>query len=707
VIKTPLSRVLIVFLLAISFQNLFAQCMYYPVTVEQRVSKAQYIVLAKITEKHTYIDQATGHVNTLNKLSVNAWLKNYSDTKEIYIITLGGIYENIATQVNPSLQLDQQHEYLLMLEADNSLCDDKNFRAKNPQALQVLTYADVQGCLPNNNNSYFDLSDKSVKTEQQVFQKIQNLTGQQARYTSGDFFQPRTPVQLNDMQIDVVGGFSPTTTHGGTIVPGDFITINGSGFGASAGTVFFTNADDGGATFTSSGVASDIVSWADGSITVKVAAKAGTGPININGAMTSGSNLTIDYSHSAINSNFSGFGATTRQRYYFRNMNTKGGYTYQYNTTSGFSANAPAMAAFQRALISWRCATGINWRIGANTANTLNGLDNINVVMFDGTLPAGTLGRATSTFQGSATGGCNVANTVWCAADLDIQFYPDPPVSGFPWEYGPAAPSFSEYDFESVALHELGHHHGLNHVISAGAVMHWALANGSFNRTLSANDIAGGNARIAYSTPATCFNPSAALCGSGPMTTIGAGICATLPVNLTAFTGERINFSSNKLKWTTAQEENSKAFYIQRSANGTSFSDIDFVNAAGSSTQSLNYFYDDKKAGPYAWYYRLRMIDIDGVEKLSSVVFIDGEQSNQWKVWAGEKGDKIYLFNNISIGSNAVLKIFATNGQQVMIKTISAGANEINAGNLSRGIYHYQLAYEGKIITGKLLLGSD
>lgn len=697
-------RLVIAAFLLISFQNSFAQCMYYSVSVEQRVSRAQYIVLGKVTDKHTYIDKTTGNVNTLNKLQVTAWLKNYSNQSEVYVITLGGIYGNIATQVNPSLQLDQQHEYLLMLEANNQLNDDKDFRSKNPQALQLLTYADAQGCLTNNNNSYFDLSDRTTKNEQEIFQTINRLTGQEAKKINGDVFQPRTPLAISGNQIEAITGFSPGTTNGGTIVPGDFITITGSGFGASAGTVFFTNANDGGATFTSSGVASDIVSWADGSITVKVAQNAGTGPVNVNGSFTSGSSLIVSYGHTAINTDFFNFPASTRQRYYFRNMNSLGGYTYQYNTTSGFSANAPARAAFERALVTWRCNTGMNWRIGTNTATGF-GDDGVNVVLFDPTLPVGVLARATSRFAGSAIPGvCELQNTVWCADELDIQFQ-DPPAAGFTWEYGPATPSFTEYDFETVALHELGHHHGLQHVINSGAVMHYALANGSFNRTLSANDIAGANARMAYSTAATCFNPAA--CGSGPMVAIASGSCSTLPISISSFTGEKAGYSFNKLKWITAQEQNSKGFYIQRSANGISFTDIDFVAGAGNSFQSISYTYDDKKAGPYAWHYRLRMVDIDGQEKFSSIIFIEGEQSIQWKVWADEKGDKIRLYSNAAINANAQLKVFAVNGQQVISKTVSPGATEIPVVNLSRGLYHFQLVYDGKMISGKLLLGSN
>jgi hypothetical protein len=687
------------FVLFASVNTALAQCSYYPVSMEQRVSQAKYIVLGKVVEKQTYVDNTTGNVNTRNKLQVNAWLKNHSDVESVFVITLGGVYGNIATQVDPSLQLDQQHEYILMLEEDNQQIDDKNLRSQHPQSLQLLTYADAQGCLVNNNNLYKDYFDKTPKNEQTVFDEISALTRQAAKKPSGELFQPRSSLIISSNRVMAITGFAPGTTRAGTIVPGDFITITGSGFGAGAGTVLFSNADDGGATYMSSGIVSDITAWSDASITVKVPPGAGTGPINVNGTMTSGSVLTIDYSHLAVNSSFSGFGSSTRQRYYHRNMNGAGGYTFVYNTTSGFSANAPAVAAFERALTSWRINTFINWQ-ASGTAATGFGDDNVNIVMFDGTLPAGTLGRATSRFIGSNFGGCTTTNTVWCIEEMDVQFYPDPPSAGFPWEYGPAAPSFTEYDFESVAVHELGHAHGLGHVISPAAIMHYAIANGSAKRVLSATDIAAGTARISYSTSATCSNPAA--CGSGPMSAF-----VILPLHLISFSGERKGPSINKLTWITAQEQNTRGFYIQRSGDGVTFNEIDFVTAAGSSNQPLNYTFSDNTAGPHPWYYKLRMADTDGQHTFSSTIFIEGDQSTQWKVWTNEKGDKIYLYSNVAGRDDAVLKVFSANGQQVVAKKLKAGnSDEIPVTFLSRGLYHYQLLYNGKIVSGKLFLGS-
>lgn len=688
-------------LLILSVQRMAAQCGYYPVSLEQRVSQSAYIVLGKITEQHTYIDQQTGNVNTLNKLEVSAWLKNYSAVENVYVITLGGVYGSIATRVDPALQLGMKQEYILMLEENNTSADDKIFRSQHPDALQLLTYADMQGCFTNFNNSYTSITDRVPENENSILQKIAALTGQAAKKPTGDIYYARPAiVPQSTGRIDAISSFSPNPTNAGTIAPADFLTISGSGFGAIPGDVFFVNADDGGATFMASGVASDIISWSDASITVKVASGAGTGPINVDGIFTSGTNLVINYNHIDINSTFNGFATDTRQRYYHRNLNGLGGYSFLYNTN--IFSNSAAVGAFERALSTWRCGTLMNWRSAGTTASGFLA-DGLNVVLFDATLPPGVLGRATSRFSGSANGACNLSNTVWWLSEIDVQFFPDPPAAGFTWQYGPAAPTGLQYDFESVAVHELGHAHGLGHVIAPAEVMHFAIANGSSKRILSPDDISGGNARMSYSTAPTCFNPG----GSGtPMTALTSGECLTLPLVLTAFSGERKSSSMDELYWTTSQEQNTRGFYIQKGGTDSRFTEIGFVGAAGNSTQSVNYSFPDPDAGPYPWYYRLRMVDIDGRETFSPTIFIDGDKTVQWKVWTNDRGDRIYLYSTVTGNNTAVLNLYSMNGQQILTKNVSAGNEEIPVNHLSKGLYNYQLIYNGKITAGKLLLGN-
>ncbi len=102
--------------------------------------------------------------------------------------------------------------------------------------------------------------------------------------------------------------------------------------------------------------------------------------------------------------------------------------------------------------------------------------------------------------------------------------------------------------------------------------------------------------------------------------------CPTpLPISLLSFNGYHTN-EGNYLHWSTASEENSKSFSIERSFNGNSFESIGIVEAAGNSNNLINYEFLDKNPGGTLNYYRLKQVDFDGEFTYSSVIAIRSEQ---------------------------------------------------------------------------------
>ena len=80
------------------------------------------------------------------------------------------------------------------------------------------------------------------------------------------------------------------------------------------------------------------------------------------------------------------------------------------------------------------------------------------------------------------------------------------------WNFGPETTPFNLFDFESVAVHELGHAHQLGHIIAPEKVMHFAITNGGEVRSLDpVSDIDGGQQVL------TNFG-QLGLCGESPMT---------------------------------------------------------------------------------------------------------------------------------------------------------------------------------------------
>lgn len=702
---------LLLLFLSLLAPSLPAQCMTYPVPFTERATQAEHIVLGRPIAQTAYWDAEHRNIYTLTTLEVTAWLKGYQSQSTVGVISLGGTLESEIQVSLPALKFAPYNEYVVFLKANEASVDNREIRRSQPQMLQALPYADVQGALTKQAGRFHDLHHLAPETEANLLTALTDLTGEAALTPGGNRFlaRPGDTYPLSEWaggsssKTSVITSFSPNPTHAGTIAPTDFITIDGNAFGASPGTVFYANANDGGATLTASGVATDNVSWSATQIVNKPAGDAGTGAININGTQTSATSLTINYAHIDINSNFSGFAQPTRQRYNLADVTGAG--TYFLRANANISGNAAAIAAFTRAAETWRCATGFNLVIDetASTAATIAN-DGENSLLFDATLPNGVLGRATSRFQASATAVCNTTNTVWWTNEIDLQFKPNPPSGGTSWNFGPGPSAFTNFDFESVVLHEVGHAHGLGHVIDPGAVMHFAIANGQDSRALSTNDVNGGLAKMVHSTQAFCFTPGAI---AGPITANTSG-CAVLPTAGLSLSGQH-HAGKNFLEWVAAVPVDAVGFQLERSIDGQHFTPLAWIpEAVAEGTESTYHFADSKLPAQERLYYRVVQEDRNGAARQSNILALSATPAKTLEVFPTLVDAQFEVHGQTAVAGQARLQLIQVNGQILREDRFSVEEGSFQqtfaVTALPKGLLFYRISLpDGSQYSGKLL----
>jgi hypothetical protein len=490
----------IVSALCMSATVVSAQCLLRPVELNQRIDESSTIVEGRVTGKTSYWNVARNLIYTAYTIDVYKIFKGNAAQTTVEIIAEGGIVGNDMHLYEPGFILHQGEVGIFMLE---QTVYEKNPASIIPASATYRAYALLQGFVKYNEQerTATDVFNQYDNIPIQLYDKIVQRTGQSFHIIKPYSIFESSQRGNSPEAAPVISNFSPTTISAGTK---SILTINGSNFGASMGTstVLFKDANDGGATYYIT-PSTEIITWTDNQITVYVPTRAGTGTIQVNvpgeGTGTSVQTLTVTFSN--LNVTFSGQWPTR-----MISDNGNGGYTYNYFTD--FAANTSAREAFERAFVNWRCNTFVNWQIGSTTATNTHASDGINVVRFDigSELPGGVLGQA-----GNYYSSCDGIN--WHQTEIDLRFD-----DGTNWYYGTGSPGGAQFDFESVALHELGHGHQLGHVIEPGAVMHYALTNGTHNRILSANDLAGGNTVMNRSTS----NP---FCGQPLMIALTAGTC--------------------------------------------------------------------------------------------------------------------------------------------------------------------------------------
>jgi hypothetical protein len=95
-----------------------------------------------------------------------------------------------------------------------------------------------------------------------------------------------------------------------------------------------------------------------------------------------------------------------------------------------------------------------------------------------------------------------------------------------------------------------------------------------------------------------------------------------LPVELVSFTAD-CNDGTIDLNWKTISEKNSLYYIVEKSTNALDWKELKQVEAAGNSNAILLYQLADNNDTKQTFYYRIKMVDINGEFKFSNIIKTD------------------------------------------------------------------------------------
>lgn len=115
-----------------------------------------------------------------------------------------------------------------------------------------------------------------------------------------------------------------------------------------------------------------------------------------------------------------------------------------------------------------------------------------------------------------------------------------------------------------------------------------------------------------------------------------------LPVELLSFIAEPEKPGA-RLHWSTASEQNSSQFLVQRSADLLEWNIVASMPAAGTSNSVLDYQAYDPTPRTSVTYYRLEQVDLDGSVHHSAVVSLSPDASSEVMLWPNPVTDILHI----------------------------------------------------------------
>jgi hypothetical protein len=593
-----------------------AQCLI-PLTLEERVSNSEVIISGKIIgEESFWQDAEQRNIATACKVEVFRIFKgeNVRDTLEI-IVGGGRIGDKIqTTQPSPQFKLG---DFVVLMCAPLP----KKILKERPNCYYLT--ANIQSVIDCNLDTEIATDAWSIfpRFTESLFPKLEKWIGQPSVILKKGPLSITRPNTVASLRAKPIVRQMLPEKFGNT--DEGFVEIKGSGFGTERG--------KGGYLSTGFGIfslpflfvdtsAKSVISWSDTLIRVPRATIYGN-ILGIRNNLGDTSNLDIN---AQLDNKYLRVQPDSITR--LANVNNQGGYTIIYGTDCSdggidFSIH-PARWAFEAALGDWVKQTNFNVRIG-NALDAKTPTSNTCRVRFD------TNGNSLQDyFGGGALGVCNFSTTL-CANKLptlenfDIVFQRSDgknALNKISWDYCTKvkpAQVFGDrtFSFRTVALHELGHGLGFDHILDQKRIM-YAYASDKMTGLLYDEDIEGARYIRQKSDQLTCKKPmnNAIVI---PKMRAGCGETEAL-----AFFQGRYDPSVIVINGQLLAVINAVNIQIEHSQNKRCFDSIGIISTKSLGT-NLFVFTDANISGSTVWYYRLRFTFADGSFTFSEVITVN------------------------------------------------------------------------------------
>lgn len=176
---------------------------------------------------------------------------------------------------------------------------------------------------------------------------------------------------------------------------------------------------------------------------------------------------------------------------------------------------------------------------------------------------------------------------------------------------------------------------------------------------------------------------TAGVCGDLTSCNFPFGVLAVSFQNITAVANDNKSVS---VSWTVSEQAGTRGYYVERSTDGSSWSQLSFVASNEATKNNARYSFIDNNPADGTNYYRIEETDIDGSGNYSETrtVSMENAACSYLRVWPNPAKNQINIQNN---NNYANAKIYSQSGALTGEIALKQGTNAMNVSALPFGAY--------------------